>query len=120
MKRLKPQKNILSYGQDFIIYDKRINEFVDYVDVFERAETEANQKYLFLQKVGIDKTKRPLYVGDIVSISGISDDLYYFDLLKSKLILRCLNFPKKVFNYYFEIEKLITKIGNVLTFSIAV
>ena len=118
MKLLKLQKNFLTYAPDFIIYDKRINTFVDCVDIFERNKTDSNQRYLFLQRVGVDKTKKTLYVGDIVKISGITDDLYYFDLLESKLILRCLNFPNKVFNYYIEIEKSIRRIGNILVYPI--
>ena len=109
------KNSFLSYRQDFIIYDRSIDEFVDYVNVFERKETEDYLRYVFLQKVGIDKKKSSLYIGDIVSISGITDELFYFDLFKSKLILRCLNLPTKVFNYYFEIENSITKIGNIMT-----
>lgn len=120
MKKLKLQKNFLTYQHDYIIYDKRIKTFVDSIDVFEKNEKGGDQRYVFLQKVGIDKTKNTLYVGDIIKISGVPDSLFYFDFLKSKLILRCLNLPHKIFNYYLGIEKLITKIGNIMTISILI
>lgn len=71
-----------------------------------------DRRYIALQKVGVDKEKKPIYLYDTVKIED--GESFFIDFIKNNLVLRSQE-TGSCLQYYPEyISKILIKTGNIL------